>query len=248
MTEPAPAIIFDQDEELAQLVQGENDASLLGLMADRAKDGFLADAAFKEFYARHKVYLWGMCCSVSKKLGGEAWATDIFNDTFAQAYEKAGQFKVPPETDVDSVRRRVRGWLGTIATNRLRSHLRNHECEHTLDDTSWERFSDNAEARKEAEDQSEQALRNPKLEVIQAALDSLTEKEQEVLRVTYQYFRGDKEHQRLPNKVVADLAEVLGTTPENLRQIRRRALKKIAEFVSKYQSQASTEHEKTSGN
>jgi hypothetical protein len=48
-----------------------------------------------------------------------------------------------------------------------------------------------------------------------------------VLRVTFQWYEPGREHQRLPNDVAADLADTLQTTPENLRQIRRRALRKI---------------------
>ena len=57
------------------------------------------------------------------------------------------------------------------------------------------------------------------------------DKEQMVIRVTFQWYRPGKPHQRLPNDVVADLAETLQTTSENLRQIRRRALIKIREFL-----------------
>ena len=46
------------------------------------------------------------------------------------------------------------------------------------------------------------------------------------------YPQPDHAHQRLPNDVAADLAETLGTTPENLRQIRSRAMKKIRTFLA----------------
>jgi hypothetical protein len=48
-----------------------------------------------------------------------------------------------------------------------------------------------------------------------------------VVQVTAQWYQPDRDHQRLPNDVAADLAASLQTTPENIRQIRRRALKKI---------------------
>ena len=62
---------------------------------------------------------------------------------------------------------------------------------------------------------------------VREAIESLNEKEQMVIRVTFQWYSPDREHQRLPNDVAADLAATLRTTPENLRQIRRRALRKI---------------------
>ena len=74
------------------------------------------------------------------------------------------------------------------------------------------------------------AAREPdpaRLQRVRAAVESLTEREQMVLRVTFQWYEPGREHQRLPNDVTAELANTLQTTPENLRQIRRRALAKL---------------------
>ena len=65
-------------------------------------------------------------------------------------------------------------------------------------------------------------------ERVREALMALSERERLVLRVTLQWYRPGEEHQRLPNDVAADLARTLQTTPENLRQIRRRAMRKVA--------------------
>jgi RNA polymerase sigma factor (sigma-70 family) len=67
--------------------------------------------------------------------------------------------------------------------------------------------------------------------LLDEAIDSLSEKEQRVLRTTFQYYQPGKQHQRLPNDVAEDLAKELGTTSDNVRQIRHRALEKIKEYI-----------------
>jgi DNA-directed RNA polymerase sigma subunit (sigma70/sigma32) len=62
-------------------------------------------------------------------------------------------------------------------------------------------------------------------------LDELSEREQDVLRVTALYQRAG-DHQRLPNAISAELALRWETTNENIRAIRSRALKKLSDFVT----------------
>jgi hypothetical protein len=70
--------------------------------------------------------------------------------------------------------------------------------------------------------------------MVRAAILSLPKREQMVVRVTMQWYQPDKQHQRLPNDVAADLARTLRTTPENIRQIRRRALKRIETYLREH--------------
>jgi DNA-directed RNA polymerase sigma subunit (sigma70/sigma32) len=73
--------------------------------------------------------------------------------------------------------------------------------------------------------------RSPKLRLLREALDTLTERERDVLRVAALYFRPGEEHQRLPNEVSAELARRWDTTNENLRAIRSRAAKKLKQYL-----------------
>ncbi len=73
------------------------------------------------------------------------------------------------------------------------------------------------------------------VERVRKALQALSARERLVIQVTLQWQEPGAEHQRLPNDVVADLARTLRTTPENLRQIRRRALKKVKAMLREEQ-------------
>jgi len=223
----------DAGSQLAALLRGESDDGLLKLMARRGEDGTWADAAFCEFYSRHSPYLWTVCKNVCERLHGEAWHEDIWQDTFARAYEKAGEFALPADVSPERATRLVRGWLGTIATNLLRGLLRNHECEYSQDEEGWERILDTVGNTPENEE-SDLPRAQEERKVIDAALEILSEREQLVLRRTFQYYRIRKEFQRLPNKVVQELADQLATTPENLRKIRERALTKVKDYVNQH--------------
>jgi len=68
-------------------------------------------------------------------------------------------------------------------------------------------------------------------QLLDEAIDSLSEREQIVLRTTFQYYQPGKQNQHLPHDVVEDLAESLKTTSDNVRQIRSRALRKINQYI-----------------
>ena len=55
--------------------------------------------------------------------------------------------------------------------------------------------------------------------------------ERDVLQVTALYKRAGEEHGRLPNAVAQDLSKRWGTTNDNIRAIRVRAMKKLKEFL-----------------
>jgi len=228
---------FDANGELAALVRDETDNGLLKLMAGRSKDETWADAAFCEFYARHKAYMWTVCKNVVEDLNGDAWVEDIFVQTFERAYEKAKTFKLPSGVSPASATRLVRGWLGTIAANLLRCLLRNHECEYAQDQDGWEKIR-NSIGGPEADGEQEETNFCAERKLIGEALEALSEREQLVLRITFQYHRVGERFQRLPNKVSQELAQQLATTPENLRKIRERALTKVSDYVNQHRSDA----------
>jgi len=200
---------------------GETDADLLGYMGMAREDPAGARAAWEEFYRRHRRYLHAVCLrAYGPLLGGEAGACDLVAETFRRAYEHAGTFDAAGLTGRDRLRRRARAWLGRIAQRLAQTALRNRGRlpPAALPPEQWQQLAEPAEAAPE----SPQLVGR-----VRGALEALSDREQTVLRVTMQWYQPDRAHQRLPNDVAAELAETLGTTPENLRQIRRRALRKV---------------------
>ena len=74
---------------------------------------------------------------------------------------------------------------------------------------------------------------------VREAILSLNKREQIVIRVTMHWYQPEQAHQRLPNDVAAELAATLKTTPENIRQIRRRAMRKLEAYLREHAVRAS---------
>lgn len=208
---------------------GETDVDLLAYMSMASADANGARAAWAEFYNRHAGYLYAVCLrAYGPLLDGEAGAADLVAETFRRVYENADKFDDAGIVDPDAARRRTRAWLGRIAQRIAQSELRGRSrlSVRLLDRDQWPTVP--------------QPMRRPpadndRIRRVRAAIESLSPREQTVIRVTFQWYEPGKEHQRLANDVAADLAQTLGTTSENLRQIRRRALAKIRQYLAAFQ-------------
>lgn len=192
-------------------------------VSQRTGDAKRARAAEAEFYARHARYLYCVLVQRARRplaLTGRE-VEDLVQETFFRAYARAATFRAGDAHDEDSERRRSRAWLGRIAQNLMADWLSDaHEV-------SASPYLDTL-AEPEAGPSSS---RSPKLRLMREALDTLSERERDVLRVAALYFRPGEEHQRLPNDVSAELARRWGTTNENVRAIRSRATKKLKEYL-----------------
>ncbi len=206
----------------------DSDAQLLAVIAQRTTDPSARSRAQAVFYSRHVRYLYGVLQRDAYKLLRVAGVgpEDLVQETFHRAFERARTFEAGDITDAEHLRRRTRAWLGRIALNLLADYLRNvREVSAT---PYLERLS--------CDEIERPAPPSHELSSICDALDRLSEREQDVLRVTALYQRAG-DHQRLPNAVSAELAARWGTTNENIRAIRSRALKKLKELVTVQRSE-----------
>jgi len=88
------------------------------------------EAAFAELYRRHKPDIYTYCLRMMA--GDRDRASDIFQEVFIKAFEKAEQFRSGTN---------VVGWLYMIARNQCLNFIRNERpCEHLDDHSSLESF------------------------------------------------------------------------------------------------------------
>lgn len=179
--------------------------------------------AQSEFYARHVRYLYGVLVRQRGQLGALVGvsAEDLVQETFHRAFERAATFRSDGIDDPERLRRRARAWLGRIAQHLLADQLRRFR--EVSASPYLERLSCDAI--------DEPSAPSAELELVNAGLAELSEREQDVLRVTALYHRAG-DHQRLPNAVSAELAARWGTSGENIRAIRSRAMKKLKSFIA----------------
>ena len=202
---------------------GETDADLLVYMSMGKDDLAASKSAWEEFYSRHARYLYAVSLrAYGALLGGEAGVCDLVADTFRRAYEHAGHFRRRRRDGSRAAASAHSGMVGPDRTATGAEHVARSEQDADALPRSGRMAERSPGANREpAEDMAQ-------TERVREALMALSERERLVLRVTLQWYRPGEEHQRLPNDVAADLARTLQTTPENLRQIRRRAMRKVA--------------------
>lgn len=209
-----------------QDVRTECDEDLLVYMSWRSDEPELAQAACGEFYERHKAYLFAVILRSHGKSLGREGVSDMTTETFMRVFERAETYKPSGSSDVDVQRRNVLAWVGAIANNLCLDHFRHPDTRLVLVD-EW---ADDTEPT-HREEVEECFHLSDELRLIHEAMDTLTAREQEVLRVTMAYWKTDGSQQRLPNDVAEDLARSWETTSANIRKIRERAMKKVREFV-----------------
>ena len=190
------------------------DDHLLARMAAGEPDD--KNAAWAEFYQRHRPYLTFVCRRAYEGSLRPGLVDDIVHDTLVRAFERAVTYD-SAESDPDSSRRRARAWLGGIAANLFRSALRR-----TPDFATLESVDEAAEPESEGH-----RAPTPREQALDEALASLSERERTVLRVTFLHVRPGAEHQRLSNAVSKALADELGVSSAGVRKMRERALRKV---------------------
>lgn len=202
-----------------------SDAELLRRIADRDLDAPRARSAQAQFYERHVRYLYGAVLRMKQSMLEMAGLRpeDLVQDTFHRAFERAHTYDPADAVDPDAQRRRTRAWLGRIATRLLADALRRPN------EIAATPFVEQAPLERQSAPPS--SRRRGRLQLVSEGLEQLTDREQDVLRVTALYQRAGETHQRLPNEVSAELATRWGTTNENIRAIRSRAMKKLKAFL-----------------
>lgn len=206
------------------VVDHVSDAELLERVSKRADNAAAARAAETAFYDRHARYLYGVLMQRLRRplaLSGRE-VEDLVQETFFRAFARASTYSAGDAWDEASQRRRSRAWLGRIAERLLADWLQDSR------EISASPYLDTL-AEPEPPPPSS---RSPKLRLLREALDTLNERERDVLRVAALYFRPGEEHQRLPNEVSAELARRWQTTSENIRAIRSRATKKLKDYLA----------------
>lgn len=152
-----------------------------------------------DFAEKYRTYLPRILNYMRLRIGDEALAQDLTATTFERAYAA-----------IDSLRSEEAfgGWLFTIARNVVRQYYRDRHAEVALDDIA---------ARVDPAPSPEgQALDAAELREILAGLESLSEREREIIRLK---FIGE-----LKNR---EIAPIMGLSESNVGVILYRALKKL---------------------
>jgi RNA polymerase sigma factor (sigma-70 family) len=196
-----------------------SDDDLLARISNEADEPSRREA-WGVFYGRHAEYLFGVCTRSYRGRLDEAAVADLVEETFLKVYERAAASYRPAETGGADLRRcRVRAWLARIAERLAQDIFRGRRRRPAaqLEQEEWQDVPEGADCTHSAT--TEELCR-----VINEVLD---ERERDVLRITFHWHDPERDHQKLPEEAVEELARLWQLKPDNIRQIRRRAIQKL---------------------
>lgn len=205
--------------------ENEDDYTLLEWIALGNEDFEASRAAWSVFYKRHVDYMYEILRVPAQSLGYSDAAADLTAATFVKVFESAARtFRAGESQNDDQRRCHVRAWLGAIANRILLEWLGDNQTvqEKHLAEEYWAHRA----AQEPCGDTWEtQLVRN-------AMEQQLNEREQYILRYSYQYYDPETKRVRLTHAALNILADRLATTPENIRQIRHRSLQKLKPAIA----------------
>ena len=199
-------------------------ADLFLSMAMKDDDRQEAERAFTQFYDCYKNYLFTVVKNVcqSWEAYGDELIQAVHENTFLTVYEKAESFMIIEDLPFERQELRMKAWLGKIAYREMLLLLRKFKDEKEKidyhDDLSF------LEQREEADNSQV----NEEILLVEKALKTLSDRDRHIL-ITYMMFEdGNKQ---LPKPEIQRLAEVWDVLPDNMRQIKKRSIAKIKQYI-----------------
>ena len=199
-------------------------ADLFLSMAMKEDDRQEAERAFTEFYDCYKNYLFTVVKNVcqSWETYGDELIQAVHENTFLTVYEKAESFMIIEDLPFERQELRMKAWLGKIAYREMLLLLRKFKDEKERID-----YHDDLSFLEQREEEENSQV-NEEILLVEKALKTLSDRDRHIL-ITYMMFEdGNKQ---LPKPEIQRLAEIWDVLPDNMRQIKKRSIAKIKQYI-----------------
>lgn len=199
-------------------------ADLFLSMAMKDDDRQEAERAFARFYDCYKNYLFTVVRNACKSWEkyGEELVQAVHENTFLKVFEKADSFMIIEDLPFERQELRMKSWLGTIAHREMLQLLRDFKDEKDKHDY-FEDLSFLDEPQEENNSQTSEEIL-----LVEKALKTLSDRDRHIL-ITYIMFEdGNKQ---LPKPELQRLSEIWGVLPDNMRQIKKRSIAKVKQYI-----------------
>ncbi len=198
----------------------DTDEDLLVYMAMRIEDLDGAREAWGKYYERHIEFIYGVLKGrLARDLTDDS-IKDLAQETMRRAYSRAETYS-PALGDMNGAKRpetASRPWLMAIARNLVQDALAQTEFSNSEERLAAEPCADTAPS-----------VSDEQFAEVSREMRELSEREQEVITLTLSVYPD-----RLSPGQARALADRLGTTTANMRQIRKRALAKLKIKLRKF--------------
>lgn len=191
-----------------------SDEDLFVMMSFREENEMEAQVAFRVFYDRHKDFLWNLCYRVCQY--DEELAKDVFMNTMMAVYQNSHTY--------NASKSKITTWISNIAKHEMLDLL-DVLKEKRIGEKTFVSLDDNLVVP-DIKDNTN--IETPEKKALDEALQTLSEKERDVL-LTYMMYQDGNRH--LPGEVTKFLCDRYGTTSVNLRKIKQRTLEKVKSHI-----------------
>lgn len=205
----------------------DDDFSLILRMADKDSDWAGAEAALVVFFNRHHRLLKGF----AEKNNYRSLGFDPENfvlQTFHKAFEKAGTFDAPADLSPEHLQGKVRSWLFEIAKNQFLMEFRRG-----LNKSEETRDPELMLPPDEDELEEDKGVLTGKAAAVRTFLDGIPEGDRQMLETSMNFYDYKARKVVIPEDILKGLARALATTPEGIKQKRKRLLQKLKEYLEK---------------
>ncbi|MGE9313217.1 sigma-70 family RNA polymerase sigma factor [Niabella sp. CJ426] len=198
--------------------------NMLQALSEKTDSEGNALTAFTTLYREYSRFLASVVAAGLQRMGiyDEQVLNTVLNNTFYTLYENPRRFTFPNTATDD---RPFKGWLSTVARNELTRLL----DEYFGKSTPLTMVT--ADSSLESEEIDETFFASVNLKTMNDALNTLSERDREILWTLYLYY---EEGKNTPSGVLDRLCKIHDTTRENIRQIKKRSEKKIIEYFAKH--------------
>lgn len=209
----------------------ETDEGLLTLVQFRESDPKVADEAAAEFVSRYQKVLERHCNALVARFPDVGYGgDDLALMTLLKAIERAETYK--PCEDSENSAPHTFSWLKKIAENMIKDLVRNpRRGTITLVDALESTGIGDDDIAEFLVAHESSLVTNEFSSYGIEAFKKLSEREQFVLAMTVELRLASPSGEYVARNEGTALADYLGITPDGVRQIRRRAIKKINEYI-----------------
>lgn len=203
------------------------DKELMEALTKASKDQEINDL-YNKFFKRYRGYVFKVASQRTRNFkDAEQMAKDITQETFISVIKGRKSFKFPANVNETDCANLVKAWLGRIANNHFNREIAQRSDNDAivltlskLPEPSTDLFEEIYGGNVEYE------IPNPFMQKMQTAMNSLKERDKHIL---LEYAREDciETGKHLSESTIVYLCDLYNTTPENIRQIKKRTLLKL---------------------
>lgn len=214
-----------------KLMRALTDRELIEALQNK-KDEKEFEAVFTQFYNRFVGYVFKIASQSSRNFSNaEDLSKDITQETFKSIWQSKKPFTLPSDASDAECSNKIKGWLGRIANNRFNKEFARLKTIDSLDDALSHLPEPTCDPFMLEEDNITPDPPNETMVKLLEALGSIKkERDKHILR---EYARESciDSNQHLSTSSMNYLCEFYKTTPDNIRQIKKRTLDKIKHLL-----------------